>query len=260
MSGPFTAWAGRKGVLFVLVVVAASASAAEVLFPEPLHFVRRVTGIDGGVETLHEYCSGNQVVTISDSRVAVADYTKQELLELDRQSGTYSITTFAVLAATAPPATRSRASWKSTPVAAASMSGAVVLEGDGVTVELHPDDRVTVPRRALDVLLGAAWPNAPPAGHDAAVEALRVHHERRRFEPVATGAQEERFAIPSARIVTARVGPDLVRWKSEIVETDNARVPPEALVIPVGTRLVESRTVRMRRELDQLDRLPDGKQ
>jgi hypothetical protein len=260
VSGPFTARAGRKGVLFVLVVVAAIASADEVLFPEPLHFVRRLTGIDGGVETLHEYCSGNQVVTVSEGRVVVADFTKQELLEIDRESATYAITSFAALAAAAPLPKTSQASWKASPSVARSGGGSFVAESEGVTVELRAHERLTVSRRALDVLLGAAWPNQPPPGHDVVVEGLRATRDPRRLEPVSNAAAEERFALPAARTVTARVGPDVVRWKSEIVSVDNARVPPDALLIPVGARLVESVAERVKRELDQLDRLPYEKQ
>lgn len=264
MPGPFVLRAGRGGVFSFILIAgivtgARAMSAEEVLFPQPLHFVREVTGIDGDSSVFHEYCAGNQVVTVTDGRVAVADYAKGELLEIDHVVGTYSITSFADLA-TAARATPVRAStWKTAVDAKAvtrTTNDAIVLENGAMTVELRAHESISVPRRTLDVLLGAAWPNPSTAEHELAAEALRAEPERRRLEPVADGEAAERFAIPASRIVTMRVGPDIVRWQNAIVAVDNARVPPSALIVPAGFRLVESVKVQVQRELQALEENP----
>lgn len=75
----------RVWVAGIAFALASAAMAADALFPRPLHIVRRVEDpVAGTSATLHEYCAGDQIVTVHGSRVVIADYARQQLLEIDR--------------------------------------------------------------------------------------------------------------------------------------------------------------------------------
>src|SRR5438874_8531547 len=84
--------------------------AVAVLFPKPIHFVRKVDdSISGKSVTFDQYCAGNRIVTVRGARVTIADYEKQELTEVDREAGTYSVTRFDEIAKAKPRAAQSEA-------------------------------------------------------------------------------------------------------------------------------------------------------
>ncbi|HWW60351.1 MAG TPA: hypothetical protein VN181_03195, partial [Thermoanaerobaculia bacterium] len=67
------AWVGRGIITAVLasLALAPAAFGATVLFPKPLHLVRRIEDplARGAATTVHEYCAGNQIITVNGSRV-----------------------------------------------------------------------------------------------------------------------------------------------------------------------------------------------
>src|SRR5260370_24106548 len=81
------------------LLAGAAALAAGPLFPTPLHITRQVHDtISGKTAVLDEYGYGNRLVDIRGSRTSIADYEKGELVEIDRASGTYSVTRFDAVA------------------------------------------------------------------------------------------------------------------------------------------------------------------
>src|SRR5688500_2496689 len=71
------------------------AAPARVLFPTNLHLTRQVQDpLSGKTVTIDEYCSGNRVVSVSGDKTVIADYDKQQLIEINRKEGTYSISRF----------------------------------------------------------------------------------------------------------------------------------------------------------------------
>ncbi len=228
-------------MFFVLSAFAFCAMAADVLFPEPRHFVRRIADpLAGSVTTLDEYCAGNQVVTISGHRVAIADYGKQEVLEIDREAGTYSITKFDELA---------RANEQLRPRRNAP---------DTTTIDVTKVDRnVTLTRGALEVLIGAAYPNPQMRDREAIVAKTRVRDGR--FQAATNAAAPDVHALPTEQTMTVESGGERITVRSEIVAVTSDRAPQQLLLIPPGATLVESRLTRLARELRELDQLP-GKQ
>ena len=87
----------RLVLVSVLSVPAAFASAP--LFPTPLHITRQVhDSISGKTAVLDEYAYGNRLISIRGAQTSIADYEKNELTQIDRNAGTYSITRFDALA------------------------------------------------------------------------------------------------------------------------------------------------------------------
>jgi hypothetical protein len=209
-------------------MAALSAQTAELLFPEARHFVRRVDDpVSGRAITFHEYCAGNQVVTIRDNAVVIADYGKQEIIEIDRAAGTYSVTSFDAIAR------------------AESQYAHKASSPDDVKITVRVDESISLSRGALEVLIGAAYPNRHRLEHDTILNA-----SRKRERGIAT--QSELHALPVEQILEH----EGVTIRNAIVAIDGDRVPPDALLIPPGAKLVESRTTRLARELQELDRLP----
>ena len=237
--------------LLLLVAVCLPLSAQDALFPEAKHFVRRVENpLAKSVTTLQEYCAGNQLVTVNGDRVAVMDYAKQELLEIDRAAGTYSITRFDELAALQAREESNRQSWTARPLGTRRFAttgralDTVALQRDRDTIELGLDRRVTLTRAAAEVLIGAAYPNVKRPEHDAILSALRT---------------ESAYALPVEQSVTYEAEGQSVTLRSSVVSVTGDRVPHELVVIPPGAVRVEShavRTARMLRELDQLPGVP----
>src|SRR5258708_1456139 len=84
-----------------LMVVAESPAfaATDILFPRPLHLVRRIEDpLAKKPVTMDEYCSGNRTITIHGPHVTIIDYDQQSVTEIDHAGGTYSITRFDEIA------------------------------------------------------------------------------------------------------------------------------------------------------------------
>lgn len=236
MPGPILRRVGRGGVFSALLVVALTAAGADALFPEPRHFVRRVNDpVSGTVTTFDEYCAGNQVITVAGDRVAIADYGKQEVIEIDRAAGTYSVTKFDDLA-------RANAQLRSLNKAA-----------DTARIEVKEVNRnVTVSRGALEVLIGAAYPNPQRPERESIAAKTRVRDGRFKV----ASQSEEAHALPVEQTTTVDVAGETVTIHNEIVAITSDRAPQQLLLIPPGATLVESRLVRLARELRELDQLP----
>ena len=255
--------AGWWGALLMLIA-SSLVAAEENLFPIPLHLLRRVEDpISKTSVELDEYYSGNKVISVRGGRTAIVDYERQEMLEIDRDAGTYSVARFDEIAkskaATYPRPEKSTelqaTGWKTTALglrAAASGSSVDSFEitstkGEKVRVEIGIDRRVLLSREALDVLLGAAYPNTAPSHHDSL--ARTCSQPSTAISSVAT-----QYALPVEQSITYDVPHDKpVTIRTSILKVTNDLPPPEVLAIPAGAKLVESRAallLRLSREFD----------
>ena len=92
---------GKAAFPFVAVLsfLFASAMSGAPLFPSPLHISRQVhDSISEKTVLLEEYGVGNRLIAVRGGQTSIADYEKGELIEIDRDAGTYSITRFDALA------------------------------------------------------------------------------------------------------------------------------------------------------------------
>ena len=283
---PLLTWVGRVSVVAICAIgvfsdVAYGASST-VLFPKPLHLVRIIEDplASRGTSTVHEYCAGNQIITVDGSRVAIADYDKQQLTEIDREAGTYSITPFAEIAkahAKAPRATRgpqsqstatSAETWRATQmgIRAASASGRSLeswqlvreTENEKATIEVGIDRRIALSRDAVEVLVGASYPHTRREEHDALLRAASGPQGEVRRQPVANSvapATPAQYGLPAEQVFTFESEGERIAIRNSVREVSEELPPAELLIIPPGSQLVESRTARMARELREADQL-----
>lgn len=276
--------AGRAFAALLLVSLCGAASAASVLFPEPLHLVRRVADpISGKVTTLQEYCAGNRVITVSGAKVVIADYDKQQLTEIDRDAGTYSVTRFEEIAranaamrrpAETAAALRTGARgnlWKATPLGARAAASGRTLEtyafdredgGEKRHIEVGVDRRVTLSRDALEVLIGTAYPSSASAEHEAIIRAAGGDAAATALANVSANsagggasAPAATYALPAEQSMSWEVAGAKMTMTSSVLSVTLESAPDDVMTIPPGAKLVESRITRLVRELRELDEL-----
>jgi hypothetical protein len=265
---------GRIARLFAVVVClvfAGGLAAAEALFPQPLHITRRLDDpISHSVTTVHEYCAGNQVVTIAGARITIADHARQELTEIDRVAGTYSVTSFADLAAAeaavspkrvAPMAAQADATPERWKIAGNSDAFAITFERSTRTpakMDVRFDRNTRLSKAAFEVLIGAAFPHQRSDVHDALVEVSRAREGGDRKIISNSLSSDPVYALPVDQTMTFEVAGDVLTVHSTVLDVRSELVPPGTLTIPPGSRLVESHTVRLARELREADGLPSS--
>ena len=257
---------GRVAV-FVVLAAATAGFAADVLFPEPLHLVRRVEdSLSGDASEIDEYCSGNRIITIRGARTAIADYgPARQLIEIDRDAATYSVTSFSELAATAPKLrlqadTQSRRDEIVVEAvgAKASKSGrtadwyAIRSGGDrnAAKIEIAVDREITISREALEALIGSAFPSTASAQSEATARACRHSPSE------VTNGDADRYGLPLEQVMAFDDDDDderRVTLRSSIVHLDHDAAPPELVAIPAGARLVLSRRAQIAKSMKELD-------
>lgn len=244
----------------VYIVCVASALAAESLFPAPLHLTRQVDDpISGGSWTVEEYYLANRAISIRGSLVAIADYERSELTVIDRARGTYSVESFTQLGSKR--STAKSAAWTSGPVTPREVNGRpadlVEARSGEVSVALALDRQVFLPRAAIDVVTGEAWPGT----RGPVSEVLDAHSSRSRVSSNATDSREERetLPLPIEQIVSYAVAGERLVARSVVVRVGSELAPPELIAIPAGAKRVESDGARresITRELDSLKVTP----
>lgn len=261
-------WRGR--VAFALLIAGPLLAADAPLFPVPLHLARRVQDpISNVVTEVDEYCSGNRIITIRGAKTAVADYERQELLEIDRAASTYSVASFEEIAAArsigdagGPRRSKIEASavgesWKTTPLGAKPTTSGRSAESfevtaNGVRVEVAVDRSIALSRAALDALSGASFPNKATAQQEAIARACA-----RTGEAHAEIAGAGSYGLPLDQAITVDADPKThLTLRNTIVRVTNELPPPELLAIPAGAALVESRAAQMTNQLQELERSP----
>jgi len=238
----------------VVTVLFASAAGGAPLFPSPLHISRQVhDSISEKTVVLEEYGYGNRLVAVRGGQTSIADYEKGELIEIDRDAGTYSITRFDALAramqATSPPVQTSAAAAK---VGAALKSVGVQQTKSGRSAEFFEAQidaqqklRVAVDRTqplsrdALEVLLGSAYPGVRTNEQEAVLSAAKGN---------------EAYGLPVEQQLSYEIDGQRVEFRSSVVRLGSEPPPAELVAIPAGARLVPSRIVAAAAELEQAEK------
>jgi len=252
------------------------AASARVLFPNSLHLTRQIEDpVSRTTVAIDEYCFGNRMVSISGDRTVIADYDKQEVTEIDRRAGTYSVTRFDEIAnAAAEDGGASRSarvqsdaqpdatpSWKLTPLGVRSSAAGRSVERFEVAdegpfkrkVEVDVDRSVGLSREAVEVLIGAAYPNPMRDEHEPILRAAETSAARGRV--ASNDATASSYGLPLTQSFTySDSGTDLT-FRTSITRIGSEAVPADALLIPPGAKRVESRATALRRQLRELDQL-----
>ena len=227
-----------------LAFATAGAAAAATLFPEPLHITRQIEdGVTRSRVTVEEYCEGNRIVAVRGDHVAIADYARRELTEIDRAAGTWSVTTFAAIAS-AQPAQRDRHTWRSE----RAEHGARFRRDDGLAeLAIDVDRSVALTREGLESLIGAVDPQT----HDARQEAIRAVAAGATAGSSKSGSRDS--ALPLRQTLTEG---DRTIAATEVLHVDGVQVPPQLIRIDVAMRRVESTRLRVAAAAAGLDALP----
>jgi hypothetical protein len=268
VATPFSPLARRRaGVLGAAFFVTISAFSAEVLFPRPIHVVREVSdSISASSTRLDQYFTGDRAITIRGTQTVIADYAKQELTEIDRRAGTYSVTPFAQLAAARSNATV-RGLAGETPAVANHGSdhragrSVALFTADSAAQSLHVDaaidPSVILSRAALDVVIGAAFPDEGGAASDLV---RAVASQQHRVETIRSTSQSSQPAADSYGLPLEQ----RMRWQSQgeevvltnrVVTLDEQMPSPELLTIPAGARRIDGRAVSAQRTAADADTL-----
>lgn len=239
---------------------------AAVLFPKPIHLVRRIDdSISGKSATVDQYCAGNRIVTVRGSRVTIVDYDKQELTEIDHAAATYSVTRFDEIAKARPAAAKATpaSKWHSTPLGMKSSAGnrsieMVEIERDDDAmkqkIEVGVDRQIALSKDAVEALIGASYPNARTEIHDLLLDAAGPQHGGGRATINAVGSDV--YGLPSEQTLTFESEGNRVVTHDSILSVSYDTAPPEAMNIDPGAQKVESKLTRATKELEQIEKLP----
>jgi hypothetical protein len=260
----------RRLALFALlcVVCALPALAAQPLFPAPLHITRQIHDpISDKTSVLDEYGVGNRLISIAGTRTSIADYEKGELIEIDRDAATYSITRFDAVAKAAAMGEGKEARAQSSAPTAPSLRSTGMkathfgrnaeffeadVDSDAVKerVEIAVDRATLVSKEALEVLLGAAYPGVRRAEHEAVFSAARSPRERGLL--AQSTDSDAAFALPVEQVVHYEIDGQKLEFRNSVVRIGSEPPPAELVSIPAGARLVDSRYAAITKELELL--------
>jgi hypothetical protein len=252
-----------------------SAAPPRVLFPTNLHLTRQVVDpLSGNTVVIEEYCSGNRMVAVSGDRTVIVDYEKQEITEIDRRAGTYSVSRFSDVANAAAESSSGgsrkvsanagiagQERWKVTPQGSRGAAGRSVEQFEFVDagelrrkVDVGVDRSVKLTREAVEVLIGAAYPNSVREEHEPVMRAAGARAEGRVAASDAAAADDQpSYGLPVTQAFTYSDSGSELTFRSTITRVGAETVPAESLIIPPGARRVESPAAAIRRQLRDLD-------
>jgi hypothetical protein len=242
----------RSLFVSLLVVLTVRVAAAEVLFPTPIHLTRQIhDSIGGTMVTVEQYCYGNRVVSVNGTVTSIADYDKGELTEIDREDRTYSVTRFDDVAKAlvygVPKGEATKAQWKVKSsgleqIRSNRANAAFEAELDEGTTKRHTriavDRTVSLSKDALDVLIGAAYPNARKAEDTVVLQAAKGQKD---------------YALPVEQHTTITLGEDRAEMRDVVTRVGSELVPPDLIAVPPDAKLVESRVLQRMHALQQLE-------
>jgi len=254
--------------LLSLLLASLPMLAADVLFPTPLHVTRRIhDSISGSTTTVEQYCYGNRVVTVRGPVSTIADYDKGEITEINRDTATYSVSRFdqiakalhpkALAASSARTSSDAKKSWELRPlgrVGALSARSTDIFEADrdDAAVKRHVrigiDSSVALSKDALDVLTGSAFPGSPKDEDAAIANAAK-----------GRAAKADAYGLPVEQLFQFEAEGQRAEYRDVVLRVGQEVPPADAVAIPAGATLVESRLIQTTRMIDAIDRLPlDG--
>lgn len=222
---------------------------AEVLFPTPIHLTRQIhDSISGSQATVEQYCYANRVVFVNGPITTITDYGNEQVIEIDRAEGTYSITRFEdvarALRVSAPPNTKKP--WN---VRAAAIGGREAFEAernDGAIakrVRVAIDRSVPLSRDALDALIGSAYPGNRKDEDEVIVQVAR---------------SQRSYALPLEQHIRFEIDGNHAEVRDVVTRVGDELAPPELVAIPPDAKQVESRLVLRARAVEALDALNDA--
>lgn len=247
----------------LLVALSFPALAADILFPSPLHLTRQLhDSIGGSTTVVEQYCYGNRVITVNGAITTIADYGRGELTEINRAEGTYSVTRFddvakALRAGIAE--TRPKGEWKVRDTGLSQLrtqraSDAVEgeLEDGNITrrTRVAVDRSILLSRDALDVLIGAAYPNSRKAEDQVVVEAARGRGGKIAADS-ASGTPG--YALPVEQHNTFIIDGDRAELRDIVTRVGEELVPTDLVAIPPDAKLVQSRLLQRMHALEQVE-------
>ncbi len=265
----------RVVYLSVVLLFAASSALAQtsVLFPRALHLTRHVDDpFSQKTIVIEQYCQGNRVVTVRGATTQIADYEKGELTEIDRDAGTYSITSFAdvakALRTPADGATLSlraadgKPSWSTRAIASKSAVDSRSSERYEVDaargawkLEVGVDRAVGLSREAAEVLVGSAFPSSRRDQTDAVLSVVAPPQARGLATESADRAAPA-YGLPVEQVTTVEIEGERVQARDRVVRIGDETAPASALAIPADARRTDSRLVVRTRMLEELEGLP----
>lgn len=242
-------------------------AASKSLFPAPLHLTREIVNpVSNAKSVVEEYCNGNRIVSVSGSRTAIVDYDKSEVTEIDFAAGTYSVTKFEAIAKAreglqvAALSANAVRDWK-----IEARGGSVVASRPGETIEaertsnrikqnirITADTQLTLSRGAVEALMGLSYPNTPDASASIVLDALR-HQRPKLVANSASASADDEYRLPLEHIVRFDIDGETVESRSVVTRLGAELAPPDVLAIPPGAKLVESRAVAVRKQLDEIE-------
>lgn len=257
------------------------AAPARVLFPTNLHLTRQVEDpLSGKTVTIDEYCYGNRVVSVSSDKTVIADYDKQQITEINRKNGTYSVSRFDEVAemipqqsessttARAPIGTESvkRDRWTATPRGMRGAAGRSVEHFEFAEngeakrkVEVGIDRSVALSEEAVEVLIGAAYPNPRREEHEPLLRAAGTRDASRIATNEAGASRDAAYGLPVTQSFTYSDSGTEVTFRTTITRVGAEGPPAELLIIPPAATRVESTAAAVRRQLHELDLPPTSK-
>jgi hypothetical protein len=120
-------------------------------------------------------------------------------------------------------------------------------------VEVDVDRSVALSREAVEVLIGAAYPNPARDEHEPILRAAESPATRGRVANNADSAPS--YGLPLTQAFTYSDSGTEVTFRTAITRIGAETIPADALLIPPGTNRVESRATALRRQLRELDQL-----
>jgi hypothetical protein len=239
----------------VCLVLAPALLAAGPIFPAPLHLTRQVHDpISGKTTVLNEYGYGNRLISVRGGLTSVADYEKGELLEIDRDAGTYSITRFdAIARATQAVSPQVPTVAEKTKPVLRAMGSKATKSGRSAEffessidakqlkqkIEVGVDRSVTLSKDALEVLLGSAYPGVRRSEHEMVLS--------------AASQGQASYSLPIEQVVSVDLDGQQLEFRTSVVRVGSEIPPADVVSIPAGARLVVSRIVAVSQELDQIN-------
>jgi len=230
--------------------------------------VRRVEDpLTATAATLDEYCIGNRVVSIRQSKVVIVDYDARQVTETDRDAKTWSVTSFDEIA-------RSRADLSArlgvdAPRSSDHAPGTLTSKGGTAAesferiepnrrLEVTFDRSVVLSRAAAEVLMGTAYPEERAEGDEEILNAASAGSAGRAVGALSAAASgdEERYGLLVERTLTIDSAGTRLISRNAVIHVGAEMPPADALLIDPGAKRVESRLTRLARELRDADALP----
>lgn len=234
--------------------------------------------------TIEEYYFGNRAVSVLGRKVVIADYERGEMTEIDRDAGTYSVTTFEQIAslnaAAGPQKVAAAASataddqFNFQPAQRRSDSNATESyeatpkkpHGNLRKLAMGVDRSVRLSKDAVEVIVGAAYPRTRSIETDFFIRgaspspdgtpAVRTQAAGGR---AAADHSLPNHALPVEQSVSFDFDGQEIVVRNRVVRVVREAPPADAITIPPGARLVESNTVTAARTIQDLEPRPTPK-